>query len=172
MTLPPLELLDNAHIQNPCTRVQFAADATARRLADRLRARPNTPLLEKPLEGPVYLRSAPDHKLPDMVAALNGQIDIDLDGRVTSPGRPAHELRNGPRRAGHQVHPEPDGGNKGLLVNSANLCQCPQKASLKMGGQNGALLSDNVKIATPCGSKGKEQRRQHLRRPLEAGKGH
>ena len=40
-----------------------------------------TPLLDQPLEGPVYLRSS-SHKLPDLVVDLQGQIDIELDGRV------------------------------------------------------------------------------------------
>ena len=42
---------------------------------------PITPLLDNPLEGPVYLRSS-THKLPDLVLALNGQIDVVLVGTV------------------------------------------------------------------------------------------
>ena len=34
-------------------------------------------------KGPVYLRSS-SHELPDMVAALNGQVDVVLDGRIDS----------------------------------------------------------------------------------------
>ena len=49
-------------------------------------ARAFTPLLDEPLEGPVYLRSS-KHDLPDMVAALRGGgigIAIDVIGRIDS----------------------------------------------------------------------------------------
>ena len=78
-------------------------------------AKAETPLLEKPLEGPVYLRSS-GHKLPDIVAALKGQIDIDLDGHVDT-------VHDGLRTTFETVPDAPvskftlslDGGNKGLL---------------------------------------------------------
>ena len=150
VTLPPTELIDNAHIQNPCTRVQFAEGSTPgeRCPAGSLigYAKAETPLLEKPLEGPVYLRSGGGHKLPDLVAALNGQIDIDLDGRVST-------FHHGIRTTFETVPDAPvtnftltlDGGNKGLLVNSENLCKAHRVAEVKMAGQNGKSANAAVK---------------------------
>ena len=48
-----------------------------------------TPLLDKPLEGPVYLGVGYGHTLPDLVADLNGQIRILLHAKSTPPRRTA-----------------------------------------------------------------------------------
>ena len=80
VTLPHGEFLEQAHIGTVCTRVQFAADACPK-ASIYGKAKAITPLLDKPLEGPVYLRSS-SHELPDLVASLNGQIDVVLAGRV------------------------------------------------------------------------------------------
>jgi hypothetical protein len=45
-----------------------------------------------------------------------------------------------------------DGGNKGLLVNSANLCSASQQINVKMLDQN---ANANVTIQTPCSSSGR-----------------
>ena len=166
VTLPNSELIDNAHIQSPCTRVQFAANACpAGSVIGFARAR--TPLLERPLEGPVYLRSAPESKsgLPDIVAALQGQIDIVLDGKVdtiherirttfeTVPDAPVSEFT---------LHLK--GGNKGLMQNNQNLCADPRFASVKMAGQNDKSTSDHTQIAIPCGKgAGKKRHRERGR---------
>jgi hypothetical protein len=76
VTLPHSAFLEQAHIGTVCTRVQFAADQCPK-ASIYGRARAITPLLDQPVEGPVYLRSS-NHKLPDLVAALEGQIDVDL----------------------------------------------------------------------------------------------
>jgi hypothetical protein len=83
VTLPKGELLDNAHIANICTRPQFAQDqcpaASVLGTAEAI-----TPLLERPLSGTAYLRSSPEHNLPDIAIDLEGQIDLELVGRVDS----------------------------------------------------------------------------------------
>ncbi len=83
-TLPHSEFLANGHIKSPCTLAQFAAGKAPGEGrppgSDIGFAKVETPLLEKPLEGPVYLRTAPGRHIPDIVAALNGQIDITLVG--------------------------------------------------------------------------------------------
>ena len=54
--LPSSEFIDNANINNPCTRPQYAANACPA-CSILGTAVAYTPLLEKPLEGPVYFRS-------------------------------------------------------------------------------------------------------------------
>jgi hypothetical protein len=163
VTLPHSELIDNAHIKDPCTRVQFAENKCPVGSVIGF-ARAETPLLAKPLEGPVYLRSNPENKsgLPDLVAALNGQIDINLDGRIDT----VHESI----RTTFQTVPDAPvsnftlnlyGGSKGLLVNSENLCKGPKVVVAKIAGQNGLTVNRNPVLQTPCGKAAKPKR--HLR---------
>ena len=124
VTLPKSEFLDNEHIGTVCTRVQFRANQCP---PDSIygQARAYTPILDQPIEGPVYLRSNPEHALPDLVAALKGQqIEIDLAGRVDSvgEGRIRNTFEAVPDAPVSKFVLEMAGGDKGLLENSANLC--------------------------------------------------
>jgi hypothetical protein len=150
VTLPHSEFLDNAHIKNPCTRVQFAKDeCPATSVLGHAKA--VTPLLDRPLEGPVYLRSS-NHKLPDLVAVLKGQIEIELDGRIDS-------LKGGVRTTFETVPDAPitkfdldlRGGKRGLLINSENLCVGSHKVTQHLVGQNGATVNRQSRLETPCG---------------------
>ena len=83
---PRSEFIDQAHFRTICTRVQFAAkQCPAGSIYGHIKA--TSPLVDYPLEGPVYLRSS-SHKLPDVVVALHGPpsqpIELDLVGRVDS----------------------------------------------------------------------------------------
>ena len=80
VSLPKAEFLDNSHIGTVCTRVQFAAHACPPASIYGF-AKATTPLLDGPVSGPVYLRSS-SNKLPDLVADLNGQIEVALVGRI------------------------------------------------------------------------------------------
>jgi len=158
VALPHALFLDQASLAKVCTRVQFAAnDCPKKSIYGRARA--FTPLLGKPLEGPVYLRSS-NNTLPDMVAHLEGQVDIDLVGRIDS-------FRGGIRTTFDRVPDVPvekfvmtlPGGKKGLLVNSRNLCQKPVKAFIRIKAQNGKKANSKPKLRTPCKRKGKKKRR-------------
>jgi hypothetical protein len=144
VTLPHSEFLEQGHIGTVCTRVQFAAgNCPAASVYGKAMA--VTPLLEKPLSGPVYLRSS-NNPLPDLVADLQGQFDIELSGRIDSA--------NGGIRNTFDVVPDAPvtkfvlkmkGGKKSLLVNSRNLCLRQSRADVRLIAQNG---------------------RRHLERPL------
>lgn len=157
VTLPRSQFLEQAHIGTVCTRVQFAAkkcpDASIYG-----KARAFTPLLDKPLEGPVYLRSS-DNLLPDMVADLRGQFDIELAGRIDS--------ENGGIRTTFEKVPDAPvtkfvlkmkGGKKSLLVNSRNLCLRPSRAIVRMAGQNGKRHVERPIVKNGCGKKNKKAR--------------
>jgi hypothetical protein len=148
--LPHTEFLAQGHIGTVCTRVQFAADACPARSVYGY-AEATTPLLSQPLRGPVYLRSS-SHKLPDLVAALRGQINIDLDGRIDSHNR-------GIRTTFETIPDAPissftlrmKGGKKSLLENSTSLCgKKTGKAQVKMRGQNGASHDTAPKLTVRC----------------------
>jgi hypothetical protein len=157
VNLPRSEFLEQAHIKTICTRAQFNAGAGHGAGCPRGsiygHASARTPLLDAPLAGPVYLRSS-SHKLPDLVAVLNGQIDVELAGRIDSGP-------NGGIRNTFEVVPdapvsrfvlEMKGGKKGLLVNSENLCAktAQTRASVRFVGHNGKVHAFKPKVANGC----------------------
>jgi hypothetical protein len=163
VTMPKAELLDNAHIGTVCTKVQFAAK-TCPAASVYGQATAFTPLLAAPLSGPVYLRSS-SHELPDLVADLSGQINVELDGAIDT-------VKSGGLRARFNTVPDVpvskfvlsmQGGKKGLLVNSADLCRTHPAAAVKLVGQNGMVSSRQTKLQTACSST-KSRHRRHLRR--------
>jgi hypothetical protein len=160
VALPHALFLDQASLGTVCTRVQFAANQCPKKSIYG-RARAFTPLLAKPLEGPVYLRSS-NNTLPDMVAHLQGQVDVDLVGRIDS-------FKGGIRTTFDRVPDVPvtkfvmtlPGGKKGLLVNSRNLCAKPVKAIIRIKGQNGKKANSKPKLRTPCKKKhGKKHKKK------------
>jgi len=151
VALPHSEFLAQEHIGTICTRKQFVADKCPKRSIYG-RAKAWTPLLGKPLEGPIYLRSS-DNPLPDIVAALRGQLEIDLIGRIDS--------KNGGIRTTFEKVPDApvsrfalqmQGGSKGLLTNSQDICRGTHRATVRLRAQNGraADLRPALKVSG-CG---------------------
>jgi hypothetical protein len=164
VALPHSEFLEQGHIRTVCTRVQFAAEQCPT-AAIYGHAEATTPLLDQPLQGPVYLRSS-SHRLPDLVAVLKGPpsqpIEIDLDGRVDS-------YHQGIRTTFESVPDAPvsrfvlkmQGGKKGLLVNSTNICRGRHEATVRMTAQNASAHNFLTKVQPQCGKKRKKSRRSH-----------
>jgi hypothetical protein len=158
VTLPKSGLLDNAHIGTICTRVDFAKEACpdGSRIGN---ATANTRILDEPLVGSVYLRAS-DNKLPDMAVDLKGQIDAEVVGRIDSVrGRLRATFENVPDVPIDSFVLNLEGGGKGLLINSRNLCKTRRVAMVQMSGQNGVRLDRGVKLQTACGNRGKGSRR-------------
>jgi hypothetical protein len=158
--LPHALFLDQASLFKICTRVQFAAERCPRKSVYG-RARAFTPLLGKPLEGPVYLRSS-DNPLPDLVAHLQGQVDIDLVGRIDS-------FKGGIRTTFDRVPDVPvskfvmtlPGGKRGLLVASKDLCKGKVKAIIRFKAQNGKKANKRSTLRTPCKKKSQRKKRSN-----------
>jgi hypothetical protein len=170
VTLPSSELVDNSHINNLCTRVQFNEGKTPGEKCPSGSilgfAKAETPLLEKPLEGPIFLRATGRAGLPDVVAALNGQIDIVLDGHVDSVhGRLRTTFETVPDAPITKAVLSFYGGHKGLIENSPKLCAHAQHFTAAMTGQNGKTANRSPVLRTPCGKKQKRKARaRHNRR--------
>jgi hypothetical protein len=153
VALPGSEFLAESHIDTICTRVQFAADQCPKGSVYG-HARAFTPLLDKPLEGPVYLRSS-NHTLPDLVADLKGQIEIELSGRIDT------DSKGGIRTTFAKVPDAPvskfvltmPGGRKSLLDNHVNLCRRPHRATVKMDAHNGKIHDFKPLVRVGCGGK-------------------
>jgi hypothetical protein len=162
VTLPPSEFLEQNHIRTVCTRVQFNAGegngAQCPKGSVYGRATALSPLLGEPLSGPVFLRSS-EHELPDMVAALHSaKVDIDLVGRIDS-------TKQGGIRSSFEAVPdapvsrfvlEMQGGKKGLIVNSEELCGARHRAKAAFTGQNGRRRVLHPVVKVRCGGGGKK----------------
>jgi hypothetical protein len=95
-----------------------------------------------------------------MVADLKGQVHINLVGFVDSV--------NGGIRTIFDAVPdvpvtkfvlEMQGGKKGLIVNSRNLCASKNRAIVKFTGQNGKTYDTKPVLKADCkGKKGKKKK--------------
>jgi hypothetical protein len=156
VALPHSEFLDTTHIRTICTRMQFAAK-TCPPGAIYGYARAITPLFDKPLEGPVYLRSS-SHPLPDLVVDLNGQVEVALVGRVDS-------IHGGTRNSFEAVPDAPvskfalslKAGKKGLLQNSTDICKGTHKATAKFTAHHGKVLESRPELQARCKTKAKKK---------------
>ncbi len=154
VTLPRSAFLDQSHIRTVCTRVQFAAGGgggagcPAASIYGHAEAR--TPLLEETLQGPVYLRSS-DHKLPDLVVALRGIVDVEVSARIDS-------IKGGIRATFEDIPDVPvesfaiamQGGRKGLLTNSRNVCERTYKMKAELGAQNKKQITLRPPLGANC----------------------
>jgi hypothetical protein len=159
VALPRSELLAQEHLDTSCTRVQYSAGAGGGEGCPKGsvygHARAFSPLLDRPLEGPVYLRSnGGDRALPDLVASLGGQIHVDLVGYIDTDKR-----TRGLRTTFAKVPDAPvskfvlklPGGKKSLLANTTDICQGKHRAVVKMGAQNGKVQNFRPLVTVKCG---------------------
>jgi hypothetical protein len=153
--LPRSAFLDQAHIRTICTRVQFASDSCPP-AAQYGYIKAWTPLLDEPLEGPVWLRSS-NHKLPDLVFDLHGLVDVEVSTRLDSQrGGIRATVESAPDAPLSKVELRMQGGKKGLIINSRNLCGAKSKANVQFSGHNGKQHATNpVMRASGCGGKRK-----------------
>ena len=163
VTLPPSEFIDNAHINNPCTRVQFNAHQCPKNSILGI-AKASTPLLDEPLEGPVYFRSnGGERLLPDVVADLNGLFHVVLVGKVDSKhARIRTTFDQVPDAPVSKFTLDLYGGKRGLLVNSRNLCAKALKAKVALEAKNGRAQETTPVVKTSCkkSAKGKKHGKQ------------
>jgi hypothetical protein len=153
VALPPSIFLDQGNIKSICTRAQFASGSCPEASVYG-QVKVFTPLLEEPMEGPVYLRSS-DNTLPDLVFVLRGHgIEVDLAGRIDSQ-------RGGIRGSFEGLPDAPvskfvldiKGGKGGLLVDAANLCAGPQLGTERFVGHNNIGLRARPRVGVRCKAK-------------------
>jgi hypothetical protein len=178
-TLPRGLILDQGNIGRVCTRVQYAAGACPKNSIYGY-ARAFTPLLDEPLEGPVLLRSS-DNVLPDLVASLRGQFEIDLVGRTDSVrGRIRNTFDVLPDVPVSKFVLTVRGGKRGILTNSRNLCakkgtkgkragksarkRRKMRAYVRFFGHNGKSVKRRPKLRLPCKKKKRRGSRARGRR--------
>jgi hypothetical protein len=154
LRLPKALFLEQSHIGTVCTRPQLASH-TCPKASVYGKAWAKSPLLDKKLQGKVYLVSS-DNELPDLLVDLRGQVEIYLRGVISGKG-------GGLKTVFHEAPDVPvskfvlnmKGGKKSLLVNSENICKNKQRAFLNMRGWNNKKIKTNkfkLNIAS-CGKK-------------------
>jgi hypothetical protein len=155
VNLPKSLFLEQNALNKTCTKpVLLAGNCPASTVYGKAKAW--SPLLERPLEGNVYLVGGFGYKLPALVADLNGQIHVLLASKVDSG--PNKGLRTTfeavPDAPVSRFVLEMKGGKKyGLLINSENLCKGSQQLKAAFTGQNGATDEFEQKIVAGCGGK-------------------
>ncbi|HEY2053235.1 MAG TPA: hypothetical protein VGH14_04795 [Solirubrobacterales bacterium] len=165
VSLPHSEFLDQGNLNKVCKQTELSAGSCpAKAIYGKVKAW--TPLLEKPLEGNVYLGVGFGYKLPALVAELNGQIRVLLKAKTDT------DKQKGIRSTFEAVPDAPvsrfvlelKGGTKyGLLENSEDLCKKTQKAGAAFRAQNGRVEKLSVKIANSC-KKGRGQKKHKKQR--------
>jgi hypothetical protein len=166
--LPAAAFLDNAHIREVCTRVQFNAGTgggsacPVGSIYGRVTA--TSPLLDYAVSGPVFLRSS-SHELPDLVAVLRGPdsqpIEVDLVGRTDSVhGALRNTFEAVPDVAVSRFRLELFGGKRGLIEMSTGFCAHP-RATVKLDGQNGKIHDSRPTVRS---SRCAKPPRQHAKR--------
>jgi hypothetical protein len=167
VALPHSEFLAQEHIRTVCTRVQFAADACPPE-AIYGTATVTTPLLDYPLSGPVYLRSS-DNLLPDLVPDLRGPagqpIKLEAAGRTDSiHGGIRNSFDFVPDAAFTKLVLQLEGGKKGLLVNSRDICKQVNKATVKYAAHNGLSVEAHPVLKADCPKKAKKHHKRRAAR--------
>jgi hypothetical protein len=157
LRFPRSEFVEQGHFRTICTRVQFAAGAghgaNCPKGSVYGHIRVFSPLLGEPFEGPVFLRSS-NHNLPDVVLALHGPpafpLDVEVSSRIDSIHGQLRAIAQGtPDVPVSKVLLKMQGGQKGLFVNSTNLCAQRHRARVSLEGHNAkqATLQPELKVA-------------------------
>lgn len=166
LRLPHSAFLEQSHIRTICTRVQYAAHRCPKG-AVYGHARAITPLLEEPLVGPVYLRSS-NHRLPDLVASLHGLVDVEAVARIDSvDGGLRATFTKLPDAPLTKVVVSMQGGEKGLVVNSTNLCAGPRRATAELLAHNDRqnTLRPELRAAGCAGNSNQPDHQSHREEP-------
>jgi hypothetical protein len=168
--LPHSTFLEQGHFRTICTRVQYNANGgggagcPAASIYGHVVAK--TPVLDAPLEGPVFLRSS-NHNLPDMVLSLHGPpslpIQVESVGRIDSKnGGIRSSFEEIPDAPITEVRLEMEGGQKGLIVNSTNICVGTHRAEIALAAYNNKRSTVSPPVTAQC--KGKRKGKRHAKR--------
>jgi hypothetical protein len=161
VTLPRSAFLDQAHIRTICTRVQAAANTCPPGSIYGF-AEAETPLLDGVLKGPVYLKSS-DNKLPDLAIKLRGPdsqpVEVEFQGRIDSvKGQIRDTIEGLPDVPVTRFTLRMQGGKKGLLVNSRDLCKTKTtRVAVRMVGQNSKRADSRPLLRNSCPKKKKRK---------------
>jgi hypothetical protein len=168
-------------IQQACTEATFAANPASCPVGSNIgTATAVTPVLSNPVVGPVYLVSHGGAAFPDVVAVLQGEgVTVDLTGSVN--------IKKGITSSDFAAVPDvpissftlslPEGPHSGLASNlpakaKRSMCGTSLRMPFTITGQNGAQLTQDVKIAVTGCPRAKAKKAKGRRKAGRAKKHH
>jgi hypothetical protein len=165
VTLSSAFAIDQRHLGNICSEKELTEKQCAGRTPIG-KASTMTPLLDQPLEGPVYAVSG-SGGLPKLAFILNGQ------GNLVPRAETKTISKGGAGRLQTTVPVVPDapighfhlivfGGKSGYLINTRDICVKAPVAQVAYVAQNGKTFNQKVRVKSVCrGGKHRPQRRNH-----------
>jgi hypothetical protein len=154
-TLPAAVVADSAALKRTCSPDELARGAcpASSRFGE---ATAVSPLLRKPLNGPVFLVRQP-RRLPRLVVPLRGEVALDVSGQVSIVAGRTRTSFDSPDVPLSRFQLHLDGGARGLLTGPRGLCRRPLRAQVDALAQNGRRLDRTIAVHAPCA-------RRHARR--------
>jgi hypothetical protein len=153
VTLPASLTLDANHLPVQCE----LADAKKRACPASAAvgsAKVTTPLVNGTLSGPVYLVKGATGGLPSLLAALSGPIDISVHADSAFTGsRIVTRFTGLPDAPLSSFVLTINGGSKGILKTTRNLCSKKNTANFALGAQNGRVRNATARAAVTCPKK-------------------
>lgn len=155
ITLPPSEQLDPSHLRRLCP-TDLVVEGGCPEGSQYGTAKVFSPLLEAPLEGPIYLVNS-RRRLPNVVANLKGDsLAVMLRGSVgVSRGRLRIAFGSFPDVPVSRFELQMPGGQRGILVNNTNLCRDQPVARARIHGQNGRIIGRQLSAHVACRGSGR-----------------
>jgi hypothetical protein len=152
--LPGSELLDSRRIGAICRLPAAEIDRCPPGSAiARLEAR--TPLLSRPLAGPMFLRPSKG-RLPGLAVVLNGEVELRLVGRLhASHGRLRLGFAGLPDVPLDYLRLRMAGGRKGVLVNSGGVCSGSKRVAAMLLSHSGRTLTARPRLRASCPGRSK-----------------
>ena len=97
---------------------------------------------------------------------LRGQLNIELVGRIDSSdkGGLRTTFDNVPDAPFTRAVVDLEGGKRGLLQNSEDLCKSKKKATIELVGQSGRSSDSQARLTSSCGTGKRGPNRKHRRK--------
>jgi hypothetical protein len=155
--------IDQRHLGNICSEKELAETECKGRTPIG-KAMTMTPLLDRPLSGPVYAVSG-GGGLPRLAFILKGQVKLVPRAETTTTG-------GGRLKTTAPVVPDAPighfrlivfGGKHGYLVNTRDICRRTPLVNVAFAGQNRKTEAQRIKVRTACSKGSRKGGRRHRR---------
>jgi hypothetical protein len=161
VTLSKAFEIDQRHLGNICSERELVDKQCAGRTPIG-HATTTTPLLDQPLDGPVYAVSG-SGGLPRLAFVLNGQVDLvpRADTETVNGGRLKTTVPVVPDAPIGHFRLKVFGGKTGYLINTRDICSNTPVTKIAYTAQSGKTRTQTVRLKTSCGKRKARHKRHH-----------